>query len=69
MSRSSRPAAPRSMTEVTGSDPGARPMPRSMRPGAAASNNANCSATASGAWLGSITPPDPSRSWVVWAAR
>ena len=44
-----------------GSDPGARPIPRSIRPGAAASNRANCSATASGAWLGSITPPEPSR--------
>ena len=36
-------------------------MPRSIRPGAAASSSANCSATASGAWLGSITPPEPSR--------
>jgi hypothetical protein len=34
-------------------------MPRSMRPGNAASSRANCSATTSGAWLGSITPPDP----------
>ena len=33
MSRSSRPAAPRSRIDVTGSEPGARPMPRSMRPG------------------------------------
>ena len=64
MSVSSRPAAPRSAIEVTGSEPGARPMPRSMRPGAAASSSANCSATASGAWLGSITPPEPSRSCV-----
>ena len=33
MSLSSRPAAPRSAIDVTGSEPGARPMPRSMRPG------------------------------------
>jgi hypothetical protein len=44
-------------------------MPRSIRPGCAASNNANCSATASGAWLGNMTPPEPSRSRVVCAAR
>ena len=46
---------------MTGSVPGARPMPRSMRPGYAASSRANCSATTSGAWLGSITPPEPTR--------
>ncbi len=67
MSVSSRPAAPRSAIEVTGSEPGARPMPRSMRPGLAASSSANCSATASGAWLGSMTPPEPSRIDVVCA--
>ena len=44
-----RGAAPRRAIEVTGSEPGARPMPRSMRPGCAASSSANCSATASGA--------------------
>ena len=36
-----------------------------MRPGAMASRAANCSATMSGAWLGSITPPDPRRICVV----
>jgi hypothetical protein len=40
-----------------------------MRPGCAASNSANCSATASGAWLGNITPPEPSRSCDVCVAR
>ena len=39
--------------------PGARPMPRSMRPGKVASSRPNCSATTSGAWLGSIIPPEP----------
>src|SRR6478735_4918464 len=59
---SSTPPAPcRSAKLVTGSDPGARPMPRSIRPGWAASSSANCSATTSGAWLGSITPPEPTR--------
>ena len=46
---------------VTGSLPGARPMPRSIRPGCAASSRANCSATTRGAWLGSMTPPEPTR--------
>ena len=50
---------PRRTYLVSGSVPGARPMPRSMRPGKAASSRANCSATTSGAWLGSITPPEP----------
>ncbi len=53
------PAPCRSAQLVTGSVPGARPMPRSIRPGYAASSSANCSATTRGAWLGSITPPDP----------
>ena len=48
--------------------PGARPMPRSIRPGYAASSSANCSATTSGAWLGSITPPEPTRIREVAAA-
>ena len=43
-------------------------MPRSMRPGWAASSRANCSATTSGAWLGSMTPPDPTRIRSVAAA-
>ena len=30
---------------------------------------ANCSATTSGGWLGSITPPEPTRMRVVDAAR
>ncbi len=46
---------------VAPSVPGARPRPRSMRPGAIASSVPNCSAMTSGAWLGSITPPEPSR--------
>ena len=58
-SASTPPAPCRSAQLVTGSLPGARPMPRSMRPGWAASSSANCSATTSGAWLGSITPPEP----------
>ena len=43
-------------------------MPRSIRPGAIASSAANCSATMSGAWLGSMTPPDPTRIRRVRAA-
>jgi len=43
-------------------------MPRSIRPGYAASSKANCSATTSGAWLGSITPPEPIRIVLVAAA-
>jgi len=39
-----------------------------MRPGKAASSSANCSATTSGAWLGSITPPEPTRIRSVAAA-
>ena len=66
---SETPPAPwRSAHEVTGSVPGARPMPRSMRPGWAASSRANCSATTSGAWFGSITPPEPTRMREVAAA-
>ena len=53
---------------TTGSLPGARPMPRSMRPGAYASSSANCSATISGEWFGSITPPEPTRIRGVCAA-
>ena len=40
-------------------------MPRSIRPGAAASRMVNCSATTNGAWLGNITPPEPTRIRVV----
>src|SRR4029450_4408886 len=37
--------------------PGARPRPRSMRPGNSASSVPNCSATCSGGWFGSMMPP------------
>ena len=60
-SASTLPAGCRNAQLVTGSVPGARPMPRSIRPGWAASSSANCSATTSGAWFGSITPPEPTR--------
>jgi hypothetical protein len=43
-------------------------MPRSTRPGCSASSIPNCSATTSGAWFGSITPPEPTRILDVWAA-
>jgi hypothetical protein len=46
---------------VTGSVPGARPRPRSIRPGNSASSVPNCSATISGAWLGNMMPPAPTR--------
>ena len=59
----------RSASAVTWSVPGARPMPRSIRPGCSASSVPNCSATTSGAWFGSITPPDPTRMVLVEAAR
>ena len=32
-----------------------------MRPGYSVASVPNCSATTSGAWLGSITPPEPTR--------
>lgn len=48
---------------------GARPRPRSTRPGAIASSVPNCSAMTSGAWFGSITPPEPRRMRLVCAAR
>ena len=51
----------RSAYIVFWSDPGARPRPRSIRPGYIASSVPNCSAIVSGEWLGSITPPAPSR--------
>ena len=59
----------RRASAVRWSVPGARPMPRSIRPGCSASSVPNCSATTSGAWLGSITPPDPTRIRLVDAAR
>ena len=39
-----------------------------MRPGCNASNIRACSATTSGLWLGSITPPEPTRIRLVCAA-
>ena len=59
----------RSASAVSWSVPGARPMPRSIRPGWSASRVPNCSATTSGAWFGSITPPEPTRIVDVAAAR
>jgi hypothetical protein len=38
-----------------------------MRPGYIASRVPNCSAMVRGEWLGSITPPAPSRMLWVWA--
>ena len=64
---SGKVSAPRSPVRrraraVNGSVPGARPRPRSIRPGCSASSVANCSATTRGAWLGSMTPPAPTLS-------
>jgi len=53
------PAVRRSAAAVTASVPGARPMPRSMRPGCRASSTRNISATFSGEWFGSMMPPAP----------
>ena len=46
---------------VIGSVPGARPSPKSMRPGYSSASVPKLSATVSGGWLGSITPPEPTR--------
>ena len=46
---------------VIGSVPGARPIPRSIRPGYSVSRVPNCSAITSGAWFGSMMPPAPTR--------
>ena len=46
---------------VAWSEPGARPKPRSMRPGYSASSVPNCSAITKGEWLGSMMPPAPTR--------
>ena len=59
--RRTPPGMRRSAAAVTGSVPGARPMPRSMRPGCSASSMPNCSATTSDEWFGSMTPPAPMR--------
>ena len=58
----------RSARAVFWSVPGARPSPRSMRPGWSAASVPNCSATTNGGWLGSITPPEPTRMRSVDAA-
>lgn len=49
-------------------NPTDRPRPMSIRPGKSASSTPNCSATTSGRWLGSITPPVPTRIVEVAAA-
>ena len=43
-------------------------MPRSIRPGWRPARTRNVSATFSGAWLGSMIPPAPTRMRVVAAA-
>ena len=50
------------------SPPGARPKPRSMRPGYSSASVPKASATVSGAWLGSMIPPAPTRMVRVAAA-
>src|SRR5690606_35179373 len=55
-------AAGRPSASRTGAvKPRERPSPRSTRLGVSASSMRNCSATRSGRWFGSITPPEPSR--------
>ena len=58
---------------VSWSVPGARPSPRSMRPGWSISRVLNHSATFRGEWLGSMIPAAPTRIPVVapamWAMR
>lgn len=48
--------------------PGARPSPRSIRSPYSVASVPYCSATMSGAWLGSMTPPEPTRIDSVWLA-
>ena len=55
--------------KVIGSVPGARPSPRSMRPGYSDSSVPNCSAMSSGEWFGSMIPPAPRRIFDVPCAR
>jgi hypothetical protein len=57
----------RSAYVVCWSEPGARPSPRSIRPGYIASSVPNCSAMTSGEWFGSMMPPEPSLIDVVCA--
>ena len=58
----------RSARAVAMSVPGARPSPRSMRPGKSVARVPKASATISGAWFGSMMPPDPTRILFVAAA-
>ena len=54
----------RSIRNISESAPGppvARPIPRSIRRGCSRASVPNCSAMTSGEWLGSITPPEPTR--------
>ncbi len=51
----------RSARAVNWSVPGARPSPRSIRPGKSDSSVPNCSAMISGEWFGSMIPPEPTR--------
>ena len=53
---------------VAMSVPGARPSPRSIRPGNSVASVPNASATISGLWFGSMMPPAPTRSVAVAAA-
>ena len=53
---------------VAMSVPGARPSPRSIRPGKSVASVPNASATISGAWFGSMIPPAPTRIVCVAAA-
>ena len=48
--------------------PGARPSPRSIRPGKSVASVPKASATISGAWFGSMIPPAPTRIVRVAAA-
>ena len=66
--RSAAVGSRRSARSVFWSVPGARPSPRSMRPGCRVASVPNCSAITSGEWLGSMMPPAPSRIVLVWAA-
>ena len=51
--------------KVRWSVPGARPRPRSIRPGYRVSSVPNCSAMTMGEWFGSMTPPAPTRMRLV----
>jgi hypothetical protein len=62
------PSNARSAWVATGSLPGARPMPRSMRPGCSAARVWNASAIRSGTWFGSMIPPEPTLIRSVFAA-